>query len=324
MFSNPRGYALIINNESFVNDIYKYRSGSTIDANNLDILFEQLGFKVIVQNNRTYQEMREDINSFAQRQEHASSNMAIIVLLSHGEDGLVFGTDGRKVPNEWILGQFNNDNCPNLKGKPKLFIFQACRGDDPDYGTALIIPRLEEVDGLRSTQVDSQSFTLEALPPLFEKARIPTVEDMLIAYATIPGYVAHRDNMRGTWFIESICNVFMNHAADTDIKEIMDEVSHEMRNYESEFGTKQSCSYEVRHFYKKLFFNPGICFDQNPFPNKIAEFRTKSENDLASTIQKIQITQDNEPVLSCRILQEDNSSKKSCCEGFDQVNKMYV
>ena len=97
-----------------------------------------------------------------------------------------------------------------------------------------------------------------------------------------------------------------------------------MRNYESEFGTKQSCSYEVRHFYKKLFFNPGICFDQNPFPNKIAEFRMKSEYDLASTIQKIQITQDNEPVVSCRILQEDNSSKNSCCEGFDQVNKMYV
>ena len=46
MFSKPRGYALIINNESFVNDIYKYRTGSTIDANNLDILFEQLGFKV--------------------------------------------------------------------------------------------------------------------------------------------------------------------------------------------------------------------------------------------------------------------------------------
>ena len=46
MFSNPRGTALIINNESFDNDIYTYRSGSTIDANNLDILFEELGFKV--------------------------------------------------------------------------------------------------------------------------------------------------------------------------------------------------------------------------------------------------------------------------------------
>ena len=36
--------------------------------------------------------MREDINTFAQRIEHATSNMAIVVLLSHGEDGLVFGT----------------------------------------------------------------------------------------------------------------------------------------------------------------------------------------------------------------------------------------
>ena len=45
-----------------------------------------------MRNNRTYQEMREDINTFAQRNEHATSNMAIIVLLSHGEDGLVFGT----------------------------------------------------------------------------------------------------------------------------------------------------------------------------------------------------------------------------------------
>ena len=36
--------------------------------------------------------MREDINTFAQRKEHAVANMAIIVLLSHGEDGLVFGT----------------------------------------------------------------------------------------------------------------------------------------------------------------------------------------------------------------------------------------
>ena len=48
---------------------------------------------------------------------------------------------------------------------------------------------------------------------------------MLIAYATIPGYVANRDNMRGTWFIEAICKVFMKNAADMDIKEMMDELS---------------------------------------------------------------------------------------------------
>ena len=36
-----------------------------------------------------------------------------------------------------------------------------------------------------------------------------------------------------------------------------------MSFYESECGTKQSSLYEVRHFYKKLYFNPGICEDSN-------------------------------------------------------------
>ena len=61
--------------------------------------------------------------------------------------------------------------------------------------------------------------------------KVPTVEDMLIAYATIPGYVANRDNMRGTWFIESICKVFMKNAADMDIKEMMDEVKYNSYGY---------------------------------------------------------------------------------------------
>ena len=30
---------------------------------------------------------------------------------------------------------------------------------------------------------------------------------MLIAYATVPGYVANRNLYRGTWFVESICHV---------------------------------------------------------------------------------------------------------------------
>ena len=34
-----------------------------------------------------------------------------------------------------------------------------------------------------------------------------------------------------------------------------------MREYESESGNKQSSSYEVIHFYKKLYFNPGLYED---------------------------------------------------------------
>ena len=46
MTRHPRGHALIIDNEVFDNDIYPKRHGSQLDANNLDLLFEGLGFKV--------------------------------------------------------------------------------------------------------------------------------------------------------------------------------------------------------------------------------------------------------------------------------------
>ena len=46
MTEKIRGQCLIIDNEKFVNDVLPYREGSMIDSNNLDILFEQLGFKV--------------------------------------------------------------------------------------------------------------------------------------------------------------------------------------------------------------------------------------------------------------------------------------
>ena len=81
-------------------------------------------------------------------------------------------------------------------------------------------------------------------------------EDMLIAHSTLPGYVANRDKYRGTWFIESLCKVFMDYAADLEIREMLDKVGELLKNYESEFRTKQSFAYEVRHFYKKLYFNP--------------------------------------------------------------------
>ena len=33
-----------------------------------------------------------------------------------------------------IFSKFNNEECENLKGKPKIFIFQACRGSKEDFG----------------------------------------------------------------------------------------------------------------------------------------------------------------------------------------------
>ena len=52
----------------------------------------------------------------------------VLVLLTHGNEGYVVGSDNKQVELAWIYELFNNDNCTPLRGKPKLFFIDACRG----------------------------------------------------------------------------------------------------------------------------------------------------------------------------------------------------
>lgn len=257
LFSKPRGLALIIDNEDFDNNVLPRRTGSMVDANNLDILLSELGFKVTLRRNLSYRDMMIDIKTFATNPQHSECDMTVVCILSHGRHGLIASADGREVGTEWVLRQFNNDGCPSLRGKPKWFILQACRGDEADYG---ILPAIEFAD--TSDAVDARPMAATHIPKDVAVAerrfKEPSWEDMLIAYATLPGYVANRDIYRGTWFIECICQVLMDLACEMDLRDMLDEVGRRLTSYETDVGTKQSFSYEVRHFYKKLYFNPGM------------------------------------------------------------------
>ena len=128
MCSSPRGQALIINNESFdeitVGEGKKHRKGSDVDGNNLQQLFHELGFNVDLQRNLTRNQMANSINNFANSENHIKSNMAILAILSHGSDGILNGVDNGPLYIEDIVKTLNNENCINLRGKPKFFIFQ--------------------------------------------------------------------------------------------------------------------------------------------------------------------------------------------------------
>ena len=69
-----------------------------------------------------------------------------------------------------------------------------------DSGT---LPRID----LRETTGTENDATAVKPRRFSTAAKDPTWEDMLIAYATIPGYVANRNIFRGTWYIESLCEV---------------------------------------------------------------------------------------------------------------------
>ncbi|GFS16061.1 caspase [Elysia marginata] len=133
---------LIISNEKFDNEDLENRDGTVRDVTALNSLFYGLHFDVTQKKDLKSEDMKKIITDKIVKYDHSKSDSCVVVILSHGADGVVFGTDGRYDENtgkplngvevEWI----RQSMCavPSLLKKPKLIFIQACRGKKKDKG----------------------------------------------------------------------------------------------------------------------------------------------------------------------------------------------
>lgn len=70
---------------------------------------------------------------FIHRPEHLSADSCVVIVLTHGENDVLFGVDGTTVNTHQFWSCFNSKNAPSLAGKPKLFIMQSCRGGRSNF-----------------------------------------------------------------------------------------------------------------------------------------------------------------------------------------------
>jgi hypothetical protein len=189
--------------------------------------------------------MMRKIRKFAQRSEHSRYDSCVVAIMSHGiarnskQNSAIMSADGQLLEIEWVLEQFSNENARSLAAKPKIFFFQTCRGDERDLGVKFTA-------GAGRLQTDGHgSVVLRAM------------SDILIGYSTLPGFASNRDVYLGTWYIQAICEVFMEHACDTDVEDMLKMVDQKLATLRSEGGSMQTSSYEDRGF-RKLYFNPGL------------------------------------------------------------------
>ena len=122
----PRGYFLLMNNRDFLpaSGMKQYpRDGTNIDAAALESLFKELGFTVDRHDNVTSDKMKQ-LCKEAAKKGHSSFDCFVCAILSHGDEGVVYGTDDT-IEIKKLTKCFK---VKGLAGKPKFFIFQACRG----------------------------------------------------------------------------------------------------------------------------------------------------------------------------------------------------
>ena len=65
---------------------------------------------------------------FASLPGHERAQCCVLCVLSHGENGAIYGTDGKLLPVAELKYHLDARRCPTLKDKPKLIFLEACRG----------------------------------------------------------------------------------------------------------------------------------------------------------------------------------------------------
>lgn len=262
MTAKNRGICLIINNVKFDSHFLSQRKGSDLDAFRFKTVFQQLGFEVDSRRNLSAEKMQAAFKQTAHMcgRKH---NALVVILLSHGTETGIYGADGIEVDLNDIFGTFDNRRCVAMKGKPKVFIIQACRGRQTDYG-------VRETQAFFS-QPDSQNYAQPSQLSQFSSQQtkratwievdhkcVPTRTDMLLCFASQTGYTSTRNEEEGSWLGASLAVHLENEAHNRHIEDIFKMVNRDISRRKSQEGFKQVLEWTSIGFDKHLYFNPGL------------------------------------------------------------------
>ncbi|XP_055639227.1 caspase-like [Toxorhynchites rutilus septentrionalis] len=233
-----RGKAIIFTHAVFAvpNVKLAVREGGEVDCKMLTESLERLGFDVDLYRDKRLKEIlhiTEKISSM----DHTNSDCLLVAILTHGDEGeIIYAHDcPYQISSVWT--QFTGDRCPSLISKPKIFIIQACRGNELDSGVKI------EKDGVA-------------------RYSIPTHADFLFAFATIPGFMSFRNTKNGSWFVRELCNELNENGQRYDLLTLLTFVVQKVAyDYESvapntpEYHLKKQTPCIVSMLTRLLLFN---------------------------------------------------------------------
>ena len=129
----------------------------------------------------------------------------MVCVLSHGEKGCVFGSDGQEVSLRELTEPFTSKRARTLAGKPKLFFIQACQGSGYQGGSLPCPPT-----PTREEEVQQSPLEEDAGPIRGET--VPWGADFLLGMATVPECKSFRNTNTGSIYIQELCRQLIKSA----------------------------------------------------------------------------------------------------------------
>lgn len=136
---SQRGYMIIIVNDQFIQQ--PPRDGALCDLSKMREISRKFGFRQFNYRRERNLTKPETIQllACARAMDYSDCDCFVFVISTHGLeqrnpraggqlDHALVCADDQMIFTSYITDQFNDDNCPSLRNKPKFFIVQACRG----------------------------------------------------------------------------------------------------------------------------------------------------------------------------------------------------
>lgn len=212
--SVPRGYVYVFNN-TFDGQGKSQRTGAKFDSLNIHETFRKMGYDVFILEDLTKAQTLEAFKNIRGNTNLSKVDALIIFILSHGVGPYTFrANDGQEISLHKIRFSFTNRGCPYMKGKPKIFFTNYCRGEQ-----------------MEKREVDS--------------VEVPC--DMVTIHAAVEGIMAHRLKSSGTVFVKCLCEVLNKHARNMELRELYGELGDQMRQNKGtrpmweDYGFKRFC-----------------------------------------------------------------------------------
>lgn len=222
--TEPPGEVLLLSYDRFCDDDRR-NDGSLSDVQNLTRLFTQMGYGLQTHWNLSKGDTIRTVKSFSANKRLKEAGCVIVVVLSHGRDRRTFYTsDGSPLRVDSVRDFFLEEACPLMKGKPKIFLFQMCRGED------------------EPTEFETDSIDAVREPP----------RNMMVIYSTTEGFVSIRHKDSGSPFVNAFCEVLAEEAWHLSLDELLRKIQ---KRYNTE-GFGAVIDKQDFHFMRRFYFNP--------------------------------------------------------------------